>query len=45
MREQDSVNIAVWTAKSKKLVESTRDLLGKIGFDGSGLPQEIIEGK
>ena len=44
MREQDSVNIAVWTAKSKKLVESTRDLLGKIGFDGSGLPQEIIEG-
>ena len=44
MREQDSVYIAVWTAKSKKLLESIRDLLGKIGLDGSGLPQEIFEG-
>lgn len=44
MKEQDSVSIAVWTAKSKKLLENIRDLLDKIGFDRSCLPQEVFEG-
>jgi GTP-binding protein EngB required for normal cell division len=44
MREHESISIAVWTAKSKKLLESTRDLLGKIGFDWSGMPQYVFEG-
>ncbi|MDR2523473.1 MAG: 50S ribosome-binding GTPase [Synergistaceae bacterium] len=44
MKKHDSVSIAGWTAKSKKLLENVRDLLGKIGFDESGLPQEVFEG-
>ena len=44
MKKQDSVSIAVWTDKSKKLLESVRELLDKIGFDRSGMPQEVFEG-
>lgn len=44
MNEQDSVSIAVWTAKSKKLLESVRQLLRKIGYNESGMPQDVFEG-
>ncbi len=44
MNEQDSVSIAVWTAKSKKLLESVRQLLNKIGYNESGMPQNVFEG-
>ena len=44
MKEQDSVSLCVWMAKSKSLLESVRDLLGKIGFDWSGMPQEVFDG-
>ncbi|WP_253197170.1 GTPase domain-containing protein [Clostridium algidicarnis] len=44
MNEQDSVSIAVWTEKSKKLLESVRQLLNKIGYDESGMPQDVFEG-
>ena len=44
MNEQDVVSIAVWTAKSKKLLESVQRLLNKIGYDESGMPQDVFEG-
>ena len=44
MNEHESVSIAVWTAKSKRLLDSVRELLGKIGFDESGMPHEVFEG-
>lgn len=44
MKEKDSVSLAVWTGKSKSLLESVRDLFVRIGFDGSGLPQEVFDG-
>lgn len=43
MNERNSLSIAVWTAKSKELLGKVRNLLIKIGFDGSGLPQEVFE--
>ena len=44
MKNQDSMSIAMWAAKSKTLLESVRDLLGKIGADWNGMPQEMFEG-
>lgn len=44
MNKQDSVLIAAWTAKSKKLLERIRQLLNKIGYDTSGMPQSVFEG-
>ncbi|MDD4238048.1 MAG: 50S ribosome-binding GTPase [Desulfotomaculaceae bacterium] len=44
MNEQDSVSIAVWTAKSKKLLKNVRQLLNKIGYNESGMPQDVFEG-
>lgn len=44
MKERDSVSLAVWTGKSKSLLESVRGLFVRIGFDGSGLPQEVFDG-
>jgi GTPase Era involved in 16S rRNA processing len=44
MNQHETVAIAVWTAKSKRLLDSDRELLGKIGFDESGMPHEIFEG-
>lgn len=44
MNEKNSVSIAVWTAKSKKLLGNILDLLGKIGFDERGMPQEVFDG-
>ena len=45
MEEQNSVSIAVWMAKSKKLLKSAQELLRKIGFDKSGMPQDVSEGE
>ncbi len=44
MKPQDSLSIAVWTTKSKKLLESIRQLLHNIGYNDRGLPQSIYEG-
>ena len=44
MKPKDSVSIAVWTAKSKTLLESVRGLLDKIGFDWSAMPQQVFDG-
>lgn len=44
MNKQDSVSIAVWTAKSKKIIENVRQLINKIGYDESGMPQAVFEG-
>jgi GTPase SAR1 family protein len=44
MKNQDSMSIAMWTAKSKNLLESVRNLLGNIGIDWRGMPQEMFEG-
>lgn len=44
MNQQDSVSIAVWTAKSKKLLENIRQSLRNIGYDDNGLPQSVFAG-
>ena len=44
MNQPDSVSIAVWTARSKKLLENIGQLLCNIGFNDSGLPQSVFEG-
>jgi len=44
MKPKDSVSIAVWTAKSKTLLDSVRGLLEKIGFDWSAMPQQVFDG-
>ena len=43
MHNCDSLSIALWTSKSKKLLENVHALLNSIGFDDSGLPQDIYE--
>ncbi len=45
MNKPDSVSIAVWTARSKKLFESIGLLLCNIGFNDSDLPQSVFEGE
>jgi GTPase SAR1 family protein len=44
MNIQDSVTIAVWTAKIKQLLDNIEQLLHKIEFDDSGLPRSVFEG-
>lgn len=45
MDGQESVTIAEWTARSKKMIEETRGLLERIGFDVSGLPRAAFDGE
>lgn len=44
MKPKDSVSIAVWTAKSKNLLDSVQDLLDKIGCDWSEMPHQVFDG-
>ena len=45
MNQTDSLSIAIWTARSNKLLEDIRHLFCKIDFNGSDLPQSVFEGE
>ncbi|MFZ2584949.1 MAG: LeoA/HP0731 family dynamin-like GTPase [Enterococcus aquimarinus] len=44
MIEHDSVYIAIWTAKAKKLLDSVRQLFNEIGYNESGMPRDVFDG-
>lgn len=45
MNKQDTVSLATWSAKSNKLLKIVRELLNKIGYATSGLPEVVFEGE
>lgn len=44
MNQQDTVSIAMWTVKSKRLLKSIEQLLNNLGHNTNGLPQSVFEG-
>jgi len=44
VNDPKSVSIAIWTTKSKKLLENIRQLIIKIGYSEIGMPQDVFEG-
>lgn len=43
MNNQEIISIAVWTAKSKELLDKASIILEKIGFEQSDLPKSVYE--
>jgi len=43
MKNRESISIATWTARSQKLLKSVQELLLKIGFSVTDMPQEVFE--
>ncbi|NLZ48840.1 MAG: GTPase, partial [Clostridiales bacterium] len=43
MNNQNTISLAVWTAKSKELLDKVSNILDKIGIDKSNLPNSVYE--
>lgn len=43
MNNQNTISIATWTAKSKKLLDKVSKILNDIGFETSNLPKSVYE--
>jgi energy-coupling factor transporter ATP-binding protein EcfA2 len=43
VNNQNTISLAVWTAKSKELLDKVSNILDKIGIDKSNLPNSVYE--
>jgi GTPase Era involved in 16S rRNA processing len=43
MNNQNTISIAIWTAKSKELLEKVSSILKKVGIEQSNLPKSVYE--
>lgn len=44
MNNQNIISIAIWTAKSKELLDKVNSILEKVGIEKSNLPKNVYEG-
>lgn len=44
MNNQNTISIAIWTAKSKELLDKVNSILEKVGIEKSNLPKNVYEG-